>query len=115
MLGFGAVVASLVWLGRILTRSIPLLLFLDVADQITSGMTGIPLTAWAYEKAIDGRSRAKAVLFREIALFCGSFLAALILIVLVLLNLRFEYSFVFAAAFSLFPLFAPLRITNDRR
>ena len=109
VLAFGSAVSFLVWTGRALTRAITLLLVLDVADQATAGMTGIPLIVWTYEKALDGHSTGRAILFREVAIFGGAVLACLLLIILALLNLRLECSFLAAAIFSLSPLLSLLR------
>lgn len=109
VLAFGSAVSFLVWSGRALTRAIALLLVLDVADQATAGMTGIPLIVWTYEKALDGHSTGRAILFREVALFSGAVLACFLLIILTFLNLRLECSFLAAAIFSLFPLLSLLR------
>jgi MFS family permease len=107
----GAVLASFSWLGRFVARSIPLLLFLDVVDQATAGMTGIPLVTWTYEKARDGHSRGRALLFREMALVSSTVVACLLLIGLALLEIDLVYSFLAAAIFSL----SPFLISSGRR
>lgn len=103
MIAFGAVASSLVWLGRFYAQAIGVLFVLDILDQITVGMTGIPLNVWTYQKALDGHSAGRAILFREAAVILGHLLACGCLIFLVLLGISLEYSFLAAAFFSLWP------------
>ena len=104
VIGFGAIVSFLVWLGRMLSRSIGVLFVFDILDRITAGMTGIPLSVLSYEKALDGHSTGRAVLFREMAIVSGSILACFLLLVLALLGIELKFSFLAAALFSLLPL-----------
>jgi MFS family permease len=104
VIGFGAIISLLVWLARFLTGQVGVLLLLDVLDRITTGMTGIPLSVLTYEKALDGHSTGRALLFREVALSFGSILACLCLILLTLLGIEMKFSFLVAGFFSLLPL-----------
>lgn len=104
VIGFGAILSFLVWLGRFFTVEIGLLLIFDILDRITTGMTGIPLSVLSYEKALDGHSTGRAVLFREIAISFGSVFACFLLILLALAGIDLKYSFLAAAAFCLLPL-----------
>lgn len=104
LLAFGSLASSLVWLGRWLTRNIFGLFALDVADYVTAGMTAIPLGVLTYEKALDGHSTGRAILFREVALTAGAIIACLFLVGLALLGIELKYSFLAAAFFSLLPI-----------
>jgi len=98
---FGSVVSSFVWLGRFLASGWSTLLLWDVLDRISGGMTGLPLDVLSFQKALDGRSTGRALLFRETAITLGSILATLFLIVLVLVNLPLKFAFLLAVPFSL--------------
>lgn len=98
---FGSMVSCLVWLGRGLTQGLALLLLLDVLDRFTADMTGIPLSVLTYEKAIDGHSTGRAVLFMEMATDLGAAMAALLLLLFTYLNLPLNVAFFLAAALSL--------------
>lgn len=115
ILKVGAGLASLSWVGRALTRSIPFLLLLDVTDQATSGMTGIPLTTWTYQKALDGHSRGRAILFREMALVSGTVSACIFLILIALMRVDLVYSFLIAAVLSLSPFLVPSERLDSSR
>lgn len=104
VIGFGAVISFLVWFGRLLSRNVSVLFVFDVLDRITAGMTGIPLSVLSYEKALDGHSTGRAVLFREMAMTCGSIIACLLLITMALLGIELKFSFLVAGVFSLLPL-----------
>lgn len=101
---YGSVFQFLVWLGRTLTRGIGVLFVFDIIDRVTGGMVGIPLGVLSYEKALDGHSTGRAVLFREIAITMGETFADCLLIVLVLLGRELQFAFLAAALFSLLPL-----------
>lgn len=104
LLGWGAIVSFLVWLGRLWAQQIPVLLVLDILDRVTGSMTGIPLSVLTYEKALGGGSTGRALLFREIAIVTGSILACLLLIVMTLLTVPLRFSFLAAGIFSLLPI-----------
>lgn len=101
---YGSVFQFLVWVGRTLTQSISVLFTFDVIDRVTRGMIGIPLDVLSYEKALDGRSTGRAVLFREVAITFGSILVDSLLIVTILLGMGLKFAFFLAAIFSLSPL-----------
>jgi MFS family permease len=115
ILGWGAFVSFLVWLGRLLTRQIPVLLVFDILDRVTGGMTGIPLSVLSYEKALGGRSTGRALLFREVAIAMGSIFACLLLIVIALLNLPLQSSFLAAGFLSLLPLLIVKRRSDEAK
>jgi len=101
---YGSVISFLVWVGRWLTRNVVGLFTLDVTDRLTGGMTAIPLGVLTYEKALDGHSTGRAVLFRELAIISGAIFACILLIFLALLEIELKFSFLAAAFFSLLPL-----------
>lgn len=104
LIASGSVFQFFIWVGRVLTRSVGVLFTLDIADRISGRMVGIPLDVWSYQKAVDGHSTGRAVLFREIAITSGSIVSCLLLIVLALLEIKLQFSFLAAAFFSLLPL-----------
>jgi len=104
MLVFGSVASFLVWVGRWLTRNVVGLFVIDIVDRVTAGMTGIPLGVLTYEKALDGHSTGRAILFREIAITSGAILACVLLMALALLEIELKFSFLMAAVFSLLPI-----------
>lgn len=104
LLTFGSVISSIVWWGRLLSKNPGSLLVLDVIDRLTGGMTGIPLSVLSYEKAIDGRSTGRAILFRELAISLGSVFTCLLILIFVLIGLELRFTFLLAAFLSLFPL-----------
>ena len=94
----------MVWLGRALTVNIGIWLILDVLDRMTVSMTGIPLGVLSYQKALDGHSTGRALLFRETAIAVGSILACLLLITVTALKIELRFAFLTAGFFSLLPL-----------
>jgi len=104
MIASGSAILFFVWLGRALTRAVGVLFILDVVDRIADKMVGIPLVAWTYEKALDGHSTGRAILFREVAVTSGAIFACLLLGAFVLCGVGFEVAFLAAAVFILLPL-----------
>lgn len=103
LVAYGSVISSLVWLGRFLTISVGALFIFDAADRISGGMRGIPLAVLSFQKALDGRSTGRALLFREISLSLGSIGACLFLMFVVGLGGSLQTSFLAAAGLSLWP------------
>lgn len=104
LVAYGSVFTSLVWLGRFMTNTVGIFLILDVFDRIAGGMLGIPLAVLSFEKALDGHSTGRALLFREAAITIGSIFACLLLIGLVLVGLELKFAFLVPMVFSLLPL-----------
>jgi len=104
LVAYGSVFTSLVWLGRFMANTVGVFLVLDVFDRIAGGMLGIPLAVLSFEKALDGRSTGRALLFREATITIGSIFACLLLIGLVLLGLELKFAFLLPMVFSLLPL-----------
>jgi MFS family permease len=104
MLGFGSAILFLVWLGRFLTQAVGVLFILDVIDRIADKMVGIPLISWTYEKALDGHSTGRAILFREMAVVSGAVFSCLLLIVMTLLGIELRFVFLASAVLILLPL-----------
>jgi len=94
----------LAWLGRFSVTAAPGLLFFDVLDRIALGMVGMPMTVISFEKAINGHSTGRALLFRETSITLGSILACLSLMALTFIGLPLKGIFLLAALFSLSPL-----------
>jgi MFS family permease len=104
LVAYGSVFQALVWLSRIFTQKIGFLFVLDIVDRITDGMVGIPMNVMTYQKAIDGRSTGRAVLFREIAITIGSITACLLFIVLAVLKVELRFYFLIPVLSSFLPL-----------
>lgn len=104
VLRMGAGSSALVWVGRALTKFVPVLLILNIIDNFTAGMTGIPLGVLSYEKAVGGHATGRAILFRELAICLGSISACILIMLVILSGLNLEFIFLGAAIFSLFPL-----------
>lgn len=103
-LSLGSVVSFLAWLGRIASRNPSSLLVWDVTDRFAGETVGIPLGVLSYQKALDGHSTGRAILFREVALSLGSMMACLLVLGLIFFGGRLEHAFYLAALFSLSPL-----------
>lgn len=99
LIGAGTVLSFLIWLGRVVSRKVGLLFFLDVAERSVEKMTAMPLNVLTYEKAIDGAT-GRALLFRETAMGLGAIWTCLMLWLISDLRL----SFVLGAFLTLLPL-----------
>ena len=100
LIAFGSVFSFFIWLGRVMSKTVGFLFFLDVSDRAVEKMAAIPLEVLTYEKALEGGATGRAVLFREIAIEMGAIFVCFML--LILGNLRL--SFLLAAVLTLFPL-----------
>jgi len=104
LISFGTVISFLVWSGRFFVKEIGGFLVFDVLERIAGSMLGIPLEVLSFQKAADGGSTGRALLFREIAITGGSIFACLALLFLTFLYLPLSFSFVLGSGLSLFPL-----------
>lgn len=103
LLSYGAFLSGLVWFVRFFTLSLPVLFLLDVTDRIAGGMVGIPLLVLTLEKALDGHSTGRAILFREIAIGLGEISGVLMLMIIILLGFSLQTSFLIAGVLMLTP------------
>ena len=101
---WGSLIRSLVWLGRLMSKDISFLLGLNVLNDLAVGLVGMPLRVVTLEKAIDGGSTGRAVLFREIAIAIGQSSVGVVLGVLSLLGFPLISGFLLALPFALSPL-----------
>jgi len=99
--GWGSIFSGLVWLGYFISTGPKVLFIFDVINRISMGMVGFPLEVMSFQKALDGRSTGRAILFRETAITLGSILAMFLLIGLVLLGIPLKYVFLVAAPVAL--------------
>jgi len=104
LVSYGAFLSSFSWLGRFLATSIPALLIFDVIDRIAGGMVGIPMMVLTFEKASDGGSTGRALIFREIALGLGAIFSIFLLSIIVVLGFPLKSSFLVASLLMLSPL-----------
>ena len=100
LIEFGSIFSFLIWVGRFAFSQVQALFLFDVSDRVVARMTSLPLEVLTYEKALDGGSTGRAILFREMAIEMGAIFVCLAL--LFLNNLRL--SFVLAAILTLLPL-----------
>lgn len=100
LIAFGSLFSFLIWIGRLVARTVGFLFFLDVFDRVVEKMTSIPLDVLTYEKALDGHATGRAILFRGTAAILGSFFSTFCLLIVRSLS----FSFVLAAGLTLFPL-----------
>lgn len=101
---YGSILQVLVWFGRMFTRGVSVLFILDIADRITGGMVGIPLSVLSYEKALEDHSTGRAILFRESAVTIGGILTCILFMVWVWLGLELQWIFAIGALSSLLPI-----------
>jgi MFS family permease len=100
LIGFGSVFSFLIWIIRVIFKQVNILFLADVSDRVVEKMTAIPLEVLTYEKALDGGSTGRAILFREMAIISGAIFVSL---VLMFLN-NLQSAFVSASILTLFPL-----------
>lgn len=104
LISLGAVISFFVWIGRFLTKEVGGFLILDVLERIAKGMIGIPLEVLSFQKALDGHSTGRALLFRETTITLGSIFICLLLLLIAFLGLPLSFSFLLGGGLSLFPL-----------
>lgn len=64
LIGFGSVFSFLIWITRVIFKQVNILFLADVSDRVVEKMTAIPLEVLTYEKALDGGSTGRAILFQ---------------------------------------------------
>ena len=104
LLIYGGFFTALAWLSRIFLFETLGFFFADITERIAGGMIGIPLEILSYEKAVDGHSTGRAILFKELAISAGSISALVLLLLLVFCHLPFKLSFIAGAVAALSPL-----------
>ena len=109
LITLGSLIRSGVWLGRCLSRSVPWLLGFNVANDLAIGMVSMPLDVLTLEKAIDGRSTGRAVLFREMASSLGNFIIGLILGIAAFGGAPLTFGFVLAIFLTLTPILVQVK------
>ena len=100
----GSVVFFLVYFGRAVVASVPGLLVLSVIANLGGNLRGIPLSVWSYEKALDGHSTGRAILFREMAIGLGEVAGCLLLLLVIWSQVGLNWAFLLAAILTLLPL-----------
>jgi MFS family permease len=96
-IAYGTILNSLAWCGRFLSNTYGLLFVFDIIGRISGGMVDYPMEIISYEKALDGGSTGRAILFREFAITLGSIIAIVLLALTILLNLPLKIVFLTAA------------------
>lgn len=107
---YGSLGNFFVWLGRFVVKTIRGLFVLNVAGSIAGGMVGTSLEVTSYQKALDGHSTGRAIMFRELAINIGAIITSLVMLVLIPLGLELKSFFIIAAMVSLIPLWL---VKND--
>jgi MFS family permease len=107
-LKYGLVIYTLAWLWRLIARSAPTVLLVDVMARISKQAISIPITALTYEYAQD-TSVMKTIMLFEMSLVFGKILAAITcLLVLSIFNPGWNMLFIVGALFAmLYSLFSP--------
>lgn len=100
---FGGVTGSLIWLARILVKTVPQVFLIDSADTILAKFWGIPFDALVYKKAED-ETLINYLIFREWAIHIGQLGVLILMMVLIALGANFLISFVLAACATLLSL-----------
>ena len=104
LLFYGAIIMCFIWVARYFLPSLKILFILDIIYRIAIGMISIALDIISYEKARQGHSTGRAVLFREVAITSGGIFVAAATLILVWAGLGMQGSFLIAGVFSLSPL-----------
>jgi len=100
----GSLIYCFAWIGRFFSQTyLPLFVF-DVIGGIGGALVGYPMEILSYQKAVEGKSASRAILFRELAIASGTVLGLLLLTYLIVLRLSIRYAFMLAAVFALFRL-----------
>src|SRR3989344_691878 len=94
------------WLIKGLNRSFSAFVFADSFWNFGERMVVYPLNALTYKKALEGKSTAKAILFREVNIIFGSFFAISLVMFFILLGFSLTSFIIIASVFSLMPLIA---------
>ena len=105
LLIYGSIVQALVWLVRVFARGVGVLFVVDIADRVTDSMIALPMQVSTYQKALEGQSAGRAILFRELAITIGGIFTAGLLVVWVLVGLELRLVFMVAFLASFLPLF----------
>ncbi len=107
-LKYGLVIYVLSWLWRLIARSAPTVLLVDVMARISKQAITIPITALTYEHAQD-TSVMKTIMLFEMALVAGKILAIIsCLLVLSVFNPGWNILFIVGALFAmLYTVFIP--------
>ena len=94
------------WLIRAINRSFSAFVFADSFWNFGERMVVYPLNALTYQKALEGKATAKAVLFREINLIFGALISMSLVMFFILLGFSLTSFIIIASVFSLLPLVA---------
>src|SRR3989344_4881403 len=105
----GSPLVFLSWVIRAVDRSFASFVFADSFWNFGERMVVFPLNALTYKKALEGKSSARAILFREISIVIGALLSLILLLLSFLILGNLEAVFWISAFFALFPLVAVIR------
>ena len=100
----GVVSFVLSWIGKFSIRGFLSFVFFDIIHYLFQPFFVLPLTKTAFKQAKE-EGIVRYVIFREFGYKIGNILAIILLGGLVLFAVSFETVFLFAAVFSLFPIF----------
>jgi MFS family permease len=103
IVSMGAPLVAFSWLLKYIFLSPIFFMISDSLWNFGERMLGLPLNALTYKKAIEGKSSATAILFREMNLLVGSMLSV-ILIAFIVVWSTLKFVFIIACLSSLIPL-----------
>lgn len=105
----GSPLVFLSWVIRGIDKSFASFVFADSFWNFGERMVALPLNALTYKKALEGKSSARAILFREISVIIGSVLSLVLLFISFLILGNLDGVFWISAFLALFPLVAVIR------
>ena len=102
----GSPLVFLSWVIRAVDRSFASFVFADSFWNFGERMVALPLNALTYKKALEGKSSARAILFREISVIIGSLFSLTLLLISFLILGTLDGVFWISAFLALLPLVA---------
>ncbi|OGM11175.1 hypothetical protein A2V80_00545 [Candidatus Woesebacteria bacterium RBG_16_39_8b] len=94
------------WVIRGIGKSFASFVFADSFWNFGERMVVLPLNALTYKKALEGKSSARAILFREISTYIGALFSLILLLISFVILENLDGVFWTSAFFALFPLIA---------
>ena len=105
----GSPLVFLSWVIRAVDRSFASFVFADSFWNFGERMVALPLNVLTYKKALEGKSSARAILFREISVIIGSLFSLVLLLISFLILGTLDGVFWISAFLALLPLVAVIR------
>ncbi|MBN1168564.1 hypothetical protein JXA63_01600 [Candidatus Woesebacteria bacterium] len=103
VLSLGSPLFSISWMIRVFSGSPFSFILSDALRNFSEKMVSLPLLGLSYKKGAEGLT-SEAILFREIAIGIGAFMALVIIFIFIFLGIDFRQIFIFTAFLVLLPL-----------